>query len=90
PVPRPDLRQPAPAPAAGVDGEGRPLLAVCSTGIDVDLVPAAADARLADGREARLVLVLPEADDHPVTRSLASALADPAEVVTVAGDWRLL
>ncbi|MGH9179493.1 MAG: hypothetical protein ACRD0N_13190 [Acidimicrobiales bacterium] len=90
PVPRPDLRTPAPAPAAGIDSEGRPLLAVCSTGIDVDLVPAAADARLADGREARLLLVLPEADDHPVTRFLAAALAEPAEVDTVAGDWRLL
>ena len=90
PVLRTDLRQPAPAPAAGVDAAGRPLLVVCSTGIDVDLVPAAADARLADGRGPRLVLVVPETDDHPLTRALAAALAEPAEVVPVAGDWRRL
>ncbi|MGQ0520965.1 MAG: hypothetical protein ACT4PX_07435 [Actinomycetota bacterium] len=88
PVVRTDLRQPAPAPAAGVDAEGRPLVVVCSTGIDVDLVPAAADARIADGRGARLVLVLPASDDHPLTRALAAALADPAEVATLDAGWR--
>ncbi len=88
PVPRDGLRTPAPAPAAGVDTEGRPVVVVCSTGIDVDLVPTAADARLSRDPAARLVLVVPEADDHPVTRDLAAALADPAEVVTVPGDWR--
>ncbi|HET7489312.1 MAG TPA: hypothetical protein VFJ85_15380 [Acidimicrobiales bacterium] len=88
PVVRTDLRQSAPAPAAGVDREGRPMVVVCSTGIDVELVPAAVDARLADGRGARLVLALPEADDHPLTRALAAALAQPAEVVVVEGDWR--
>jgi hypothetical protein len=89
-VERTDLRQPAPAPAGGVDLSGRPIVVVCSTGIDVDLVPAAADARLSDGRDARLVLVVPEGDDHPVTHALAAALADPAEVVTLPGDWRAL
>ena len=90
PVLRSDLRMAAPAPASGIDDAGRPLLVVCSTGIDVDLVPAAADARLTDGRGARLLLVVPEADDHPVTRWLASRLAEPAEVRTLDGDWRNL
>ena len=90
PVARTDLRQAAPAPAAGVDLEGRPLVVVCSAGIDVDLVPSAVDTRLADGRGARLVLVVPEADDHPVTRALAAALAEPAEVVPLPGEWRRL
>lgn len=90
PVVRSDLRSRAPAPAVGVDAAGRPVVAVCSTGIDVDLVPAAADARLAAGDEARLVLVVPEGDDHPITRALAGALAEPAEVCPVAGDWRTL
>lgn len=88
PVSRQGLRMAAPAPAAGVDGEGRPLVVVCSTGIDVDLVPTAADARLAHDPTARLVIVVPEADVHPVTRDLAAALSDPAEVVAIAGDWR--
>lgn len=90
PVFRSDLRQPAPAPAAGVDVEGRPLLVVCSIGIDVDLVPAACDARLADGRRPRVVLVMPEADDHPLTRALAAALVEPASVEPLAGEWREL
>ena len=90
PVARDDLRQHAPAPAAGVDEQGRRLLVVCSSGIDLDLVPAAADARLADGRGPRLVLVLPECDDHPVHRSLSGLLIEPAEVRTVPDDWRSL
>jgi hypothetical protein len=88
PVARPDLRLPAPAPAGGIDGDGRSLVVVCSTGIDVDLVPIAADARLAFDPDARLVLVVPERDDHPVTRSLAAALHDAAEIRTVPNDWR--
>jgi hypothetical protein len=88
PVERGDLRRPAPAPAAGVDVDGEPLLIVCSTGVDVDLVPAAVDARLADGRDPRLALVVPQRDDHPFLRSLAAALRHPAEVVTVPDDWR--
>jgi len=62
---------------------------VCSVGIDLDLVPAAADARLALDPQADLVLVVPERDDHPITRALAERLQTPAEVRTVAGDWRL-
>lgn len=83
-VPRPDLRLPAPAPAAGPG-----IVVVCSTGIDVDLVPTAADEHLAHrGDGARLVLVMPEIDAHPLTRSLAAALREPAEVVTVPAGWR--
>jgi hypothetical protein len=71
--------------AATADG----AVVVCSVGIDLDLVPAAADARLATDRDAHLVLVVPERDDHPVTRALADRLHAPAEIRTVAGDWRL-
>lgn len=66
------------------------MVVVCSTGIDVDLVPAAADVRLTDGRQARLILAVPEADDHPLIRDLAGALAEPAEIVAIPGDWRRL
>ena len=72
---------------AAATAEGAVL--ACSVGIDLDLVPAAAEARLALDPEADLVLVVPERDDHPVTRSLASRLRTHAEVRTVAGDWRL-
>ena len=90
PFPRADLRQRSVAPAVGVDNEGGPVVAVCSTGIHVDLVPTAADVRLRDAPEARLVLVVPDGDDHPVTHDLAAALANPAEVFTVQKDWKTL
>jgi hypothetical protein len=84
--PPPDLRTAWPAPAAGVDIEGGPLVVVCSTGVDLDLVPTAAEARLADGRDARLLLAVAPRDDHPVTRALAGSLLEPAEIVHVADE----
>jgi hypothetical protein len=84
PVPRTSLSQPIPCVALGAGVDGAPVVVVCSAGVDLDLVPFAADAReaLADSG-ARLILVVPEGDDHPVTRRLAARLAVPAEVVTV-------
>ncbi|HEX2384109.1 MAG TPA: hypothetical protein VHI95_15810 [Acidimicrobiales bacterium] len=86
PLPRPrrGLRERDIA-AATADG----VVVVCSVGIDLDLVPAAAEARLGLDRDAHLVLVVPERDDHPVTRALAARLQSPAEITTVTGDWRL-
>lgn len=81
--PRPNLRDPAIALAVG-DG----VVVACSVGIHLDLVPAAADARLALDPDARLLLVVPERDAHPVTRVLAERLARPAELIALEGDWR--
>jgi len=83
-VEAPDLRVSWPAPATGTYDHHDPIVVVCSVGVDLDLVPAAADARLADGRDARLVLAVPERDVHPVTVALAAALARPAEVHGIA------
>ena len=90
PLPTGDLRAPAPAGALGLDPGGHPVIVVCSTGIDVDLVPTAADIRALHAPGARLVLVLPAADAYPLTRDLAAALAQPAEVRTVGEDWPAL
>ncbi len=87
-VARDSVKDTAATIALGVDDAGERVVVACSVGIDLDLVPAAADARLALDPSARLVLVVPERDDHPVTRRLAAALLDPADVVPVAGDWR--
>jgi hypothetical protein len=87
-VPRSDLRTSTAALAAGVDRDGQPLIVAASTGIDLDLVPAAADGRRAGGLDARLVLAVAPADDHPRTRQLAALLREPAEVVTVPSDWK--
>lgn len=82
-LPRRGLRERDIATAVG-DG----VVAVFSVGVDLDLVPAAAETRSALDPDARLLLVVPERDDHPITRALAASLSDPAEIVTVAGDWR--
>jgi hypothetical protein len=84
PVPRPNLKDAVPCVATGVDGEGRPLVVVCSVGVDLDLVPFAADARAAHGGDGvRLLLALAERDVHPVTQALNAQLHRPAEVAVV-------
>jgi hypothetical protein len=90
PVPRPNVKQPWPAVAVGSGPDGEPVVVVCSVGVDVDLVPYAADARLAatGGHDARLLLAVPERDAHPVTRALAADLVQPAEVVALPDAWR--
>lgn len=88
PVRREDLRQPAPAPAAGVDQAGDPILVVCSVGVDMDLIPSAVDAWLADPRRPRLLLCVPEGDDLPAVRQLAALLTPAADLRTVDASWR--
>lgn len=83
PVPRTNVKDAVPCVAVGVDRAGQPLVVVCSVGIDLDLVPFAADARLAADPSARLVLAVPPRDDHPITRRLAAALRQPADIVAV-------
>jgi hypothetical protein len=87
PLPAPDLTDNSAVPCVGVSVEGRPLVAVCSTGVDPDLIPTAADSRALHLPEAELVVVVPEGDDHPLTTTLADALARPARVRTVPRGW---
>lgn len=87
-VRRAGVKDVVPAPAVGALDDGTPVVVVASVGIDLDLVPAAADARAAHHPDAELVLVVPERDVHPVTERLAAALHHPARVVGLPGDWR--
>lgn len=87
-VPRPNLRDPAVAVALGEDADGAPVVVACSVGVHLDLVPAAADARLALAPDAPLLLVVPARDAHPVTQALAARLAKPATLHPLDGDWR--
>ncbi len=63
---------------------------VCSVGIELDLIPTAADSRLIHSPDAHLVVAVPEGDDVSVTRALAEALAEPAEVRVVPRGWEAL
>jgi hypothetical protein len=73
--------------AVGHDGDGGVVVA-CSVGIDLDVVPSAADARGVHDPAARLVIAVPERDAHPVTSRLAESLVEPAEIVTVPLEFR--
>ena len=87
-VDRRNLRDSAVAMARGETAGGASAIVACSVGVDLDLVPAAADTRLAADPEARLLLVMPERDAHSVTRMLAARLSAPAEVIAIDDDWR--
>jgi hypothetical protein len=88
-VPRANLLDQGLAVAVGKKADdGGPVVVACSVGIDLELVPAAADSREVLDPDAELWLVLPERDDHVVTRRLAGWLHDPAHVVLVPDDWQ--
>jgi hypothetical protein len=89
-VPRTNLKEPVPASAVGTDLAGDPVVVTTSVGVDLDLVPTAADVRRATLADARLLLAVPERDDLPVTRALAGRLGEPAEVVALPGNWRAI
>ena len=75
--------------AFGRDSQGNDVVVACSVGIDLDLVPSAADARFALNPTAQLLIVLPSRDLHPAAQQLAQQLAHPARFVTIDGDWRV-
>jgi hypothetical protein len=88
PLPWFDMPEAGAAPAVGTSSAGAgPLVVVCSVGVDMDLVPTAADSRLIHRPDAELAIVVPEGDDVPVTRALAGMLADQAEVRPVPRGW---
>jgi hypothetical protein len=88
PLARPNLKDPIPCVATGIDESGTELVVVCSVGVDLDLVPYSADARLAveaarSNGKRRLLLVTPARDRLPVAEQLAGMLDPPAEFVSV-------
>ncbi len=85
---RRNLNERSVASALGVGVDGSPLVVTCSTGVDLELVPAAADDRLAHACDARLLLAVPACDALPITTALAGALAEPAQVVAVDNYWQ--
>jgi hypothetical protein len=76
------------AVAEGRTDDDRPVVVAISVGVDVDLVPTAADARLMVDPDAQLWVVVPDQDCHPVTVALVGGLMEPARLVTVPDDWR--
>lgn len=82
PVPRPNLKSPEPAVAVATLPDNVRTTVVCSTGVYLDVVPFAADARTATGLSA-LSIVVPERDVVRVTEELVSHLCRPADIVAL-------
>jgi len=88
PVERTNLKEAVPAVAKGVSLEGRETLVVCAVGIDLDLVPFAADARLLHNPNAELKIVVPQRDAHQILRDLVDRLINSAEIIAIDDSWR--
>jgi hypothetical protein len=96
PVPRRGLKHRSPCTAAGRRLDGTSVVIVCSVGVDLDVIPYAADARLLAeveagvgrgglGSPAETLVVLPERDLLPVTAELASQLRHSVSVLGLPG-----
>lgn len=83
PVVRTNVKDAVPCVAVGESADGRPIVVVCSVGVDLDVVPYAADAWLAAGGDPRLVIALPTRDLLPVTRALAAWARPTVELVAI-------
>jgi hypothetical protein len=80
PVVRRNLKDAVPCVAVGTTVAGAPLVAVYSSGIDLDAVPFALDARQMHAPDAELMLVVPARDASPVTAAIAAAAIHPPTV----------
>lgn len=71
--------------------DGAPVVVGCAAGIDLGLVPGAADVRLVEaartGVTPQLALVGANRALHPVIDRMAAALTDPATIVALPDDW---
>ena len=81
PLPRPNLKDPLPCVAVAAIAD-RSVAVVCSSGVDLDLMPYALDARAALGLD-ECVVVLPVRDALDVQRRIAALASPPLTVVTV-------
>lgn len=74
--PRAGLKDTMATGALGTDDDGNVVVVVCSVGVDLDLVPTAADMIVLYQPD-RVILVLPDRDQYPVITELAARLAVP-------------
>jgi hypothetical protein len=93
PVPRPDVKLRAPCTALGRRNDGSPVVVVCSTGVDLDVIPYATDARRSifngppgagggKGTTVETMVVLPPRDLVPITAELAGLLGQSVALVS--------
>lgn len=81
------LKDTHPAGAVGRGADGRPVVVVTSIGVDLAVVPLAADLHSSVDDSARLVVAVPPMDVHPVLARLASMLTPNTEITPVPAQW---
>lgn len=67
--------------------DGGAMVVVTSTGVNLEAVVEAADARARLNPSAKLILVVPPSDDFAVTRRIMNLLKQPGQVIPVEGEW---
>lgn len=82
PLARPNLKDVWPCCALGVDDAGTPTVVVFVSGVDLDIVPFAADARDRLAPAARLLIVTQQRNVLPLQKQIAELLVQPAEFVS--------
>ncbi len=90
PVARDSVTDKAPAVCYGVDEHNKSLVVVASVGIDLDLVPFAADARAFLDDSAQLVIAVPRRDAHQLLSQIAAWLdpePEPVRIARLPDDW---
>lgn len=82
------LGRPSPAAAVGCRADGRPVVVVCSVGVDLGLAPLAGAVRDAVDPDAELICAVPSGDDLPITAELLRVLRVPGRLRGVPRTWR--
>ncbi|MCB0996837.1 MAG: hypothetical protein KDB21_17205 [Acidimicrobiales bacterium] len=75
-----------PAAALGIGADGGSVLVVCTVGVDLDVVPTAAELSRHHGADS-VVVVVPPRDRHRLIDELAGRLAVPARVEAIEPPW---
>lgn len=87
PVARFNLADPCPAVALAGEADDVKAVVVSSVGVDLELVPFAAEARYMLASDCELVVVVPERDAVAFTREMLGRVSSGARLETVADDW---
>lgn len=84
--PRAGIKDEQPAVAIGTNPEGQMIGVVCAVGLDLDLVPTAADAIITYGLDA-VTLVIPARDHYPLVDEMAALLNVPVQIWEAEEPW---
>lgn len=82
PYPRANLKDAVPCCATGIDLEGRDCVVVFTSGVDLDAIPFAVDARSRLSSHARLLVVAEARNIIPLQSKIASLFRVPIEMVS--------